>query len=667
MLLINIGLIVFFISVKEKALFKLLSYKYETRKEYLLEPPEAPNMYLDTNTEYLQPYIPLVSSSYVLTRIEDQIKSRAHKSNDLIMANKRIMELGKWGKGMMIKKNVNTAEELISWWTQEEPPWWDFSKSEKYNSWEANLAQYLLSINNQIKIYRINAPLSLSEISSLLKLKLFVQTFNKQIEYIVYNGTTSLNDRTYLLNLSKKVDGYLNTKIDLLYEEGNVNSVRYPLSQLQKDHQSGIYDVYIDTSSFPSDYIKKLNVAIDNRQMKLDINNESNFISVKNLTLDQSVKDIYIRIPNAISGKNLKSITPIQENGIYKYYFEIKGIDLNNKYHLKINYKSNDVLVAQIEQINKKVTLQTSSAIYSEYLLPHSTNVEGTIHFKNSPFVIMNRLVLLAQKPLTDEEISQLNFELIPIYKPALYLKKISPLPNKNVTIGFTNNKHSQIIIHNYNDEVLNNLKSMLGFGWSIRSTTYKDNAILEVQYWLGKIIIQVTMLLTFSYLFYLLNLSRKIMSKTKPIAVSLGKSMRRATSILQLVIQYFGFIFFFVLVTSVFLHLFIIPYPMDAISILILISLLGFLYSFKVNVIVPSAFAIALLSFMTLLVIFSQSQLAEKVASLIYLDLIIIIVYLITSKSYVDDKHDTKTHIKQSIRENKLIKFLKSLLIVDY
>jgi len=237
----------------------------------------------------------------------------------ILLADKRIGELERWGREMPVLKNVKSIDVLDKSW--QEPAMWEaLTNRTKYNYWEIGVLRYKRQVNNLIdKIEKSNNSLY-SASANKQKLEKAVMADRERFYTIIERDEKlSGKDKLYLLRLCVGMLDSIESRLQLKLPSPEEAS--YNLDGLEK----GTYEIFIDKKSMGSVDQSKLQIVINNKKFYLkDFQQNNDWYRGQNLI----VKDAKDNILTLLSAQSINLISDNQwksseENALGENYVSL--------------------------------------------------------------------------------------------------------------------------------------------------------------------------------------------------------------------------------------------------------------------------------------------------------------------------------------------------------
>lgn len=262
---------------------------------------------------------------------EDLRLSKPKKVDDIyietaiLIADKRIGELERWGRDVPVLGNVKSIDALDKSWR--EPSMWEaFVKRNKYNAWEIGFLRYQRKIYDLInKIEKPNDSLYSSTANKEKLKKAVIADRERFYTIIEENIKLSEEKKIYLLKLSIKMFDSIVSRLQSKIP--SPEEIPYDLSDLEE----GEYQVFIDKKSVERVDQSKWQIVINGRKLYLrDFQQDGNWYKGQNIT----VKDARNNILTLLSTQSVNLLSEDQwrlfeEKGLGKNYASLSIEDGN--------------------------------------------------------------------------------------------------------------------------------------------------------------------------------------------------------------------------------------------------------------------------------------------------------------------------------------------------
>jgi len=481
-------------------------------KIYTLSPIfKSDNLNLDDSVIFPRTTISPKSVFYFFANFIEKTNLKNTSFNNFFFAQKRVVELTKWGKELQIMGDIKDTDQLKNWWQKKEPKIWQFYKVKNFSSWEATLARYTLLIEDEIKA--IQSSNQEDFYTNLIALKGYIKTNQLNVEAIILSLEKSEEDKNYLISLSGKVFAYLIKKIDDIVPSYDPLRLNYSLQQLIKDKEYGRYVIFIDAIGLPS-YLKTASkIKIDgieiNQNEKITDDQSIEFPNVK-IDIDSDL--ITLQLRNIIIPlKGIEWQQAFNENNqIYQYYFIQPTIKENLNYLLNFSYNFKNRVGLMLEKVTIEKNNKNSQAIIDRFLFVRKkTLYQKVVNFgqdQNSYY----QFDLISNQSISQKELSQIYIEYQPVIDPEITLEKIDVLPGRIPSIDYKKIKENQYLITVKNSTSAQDklFSDSLKFWWRIKSkTSFSDGYKVLVEFWPIRVsffLIFLTFITFLTFVYYL-------------------------------------------------------------------------------------------------------------------------------------------------------------------
>lgn len=426
--------------------------------------------------------------------------------NNVFFIGRHIAELRQWGNEVPVKFSAQNTKDLLAWWSENEPSWWEFTKSDVYNSWEAAVARYINLVDKEITdIPHFKEKNPIDNYASLQK-RLFLH--QRLLTLQVLTSPRPVKEKQYLLSLINDSFQYLNNQIYKKVPKFDPVSLSYPLKDIMQDKEYGLYSVKMDTDSQPDYFRSNASVIVGDSVFKQN-NNENRttlfknvVIDGKNDTLKLKLADIYIPV------KNLQWENRVSDN-IYQYRAPLPTIKDPMVYMLHIKYKAHKRLIFEMDNFPTDPN-QTGQVLFREELIPNNQENAYQLPIFMGPIPnYVQYFVLNTLEPLTNEDIAGIQFEFQPIFEPKIVLQKTASLPNSQLQIAthkLNTNTYEIDVASSTSAQDSLIRKALHNWSLKILDTTDTNRYSMRAQYLPKKIsdMLTVTLLVISSILFLL-------------------------------------------------------------------------------------------------------------------------------------------------------------------
>jgi len=406
---------------------------------------------------------PTNSLIYPFVVFRENLQLSKHKRIDdiyietaILLADKRIGELERWGREIPVLGNVKSIEDFDRSW--QEPTMWEaLIKINKYNAWEIGLLRYKRQVYSLInRIEKPNGSLY-SPTANKEKLRKAVIADRERFYAIIErNDELSKEKKIYLLKLCIKmfdsIADRFQSKIPLPEE------IPYNLSNLEE----GEYEVFIDRKSVEKVDQSKWQIVINGRNLYLkDFQQDTNWYRGQNI----AVKGATDKILTLLSTQSTNLLSEDQwifseENNSGKNYVSFSIVDNNlpNNDGLIsriVNWSPNSYYILSFEYLThgksfKVITydksLQKDSnfrKVFEDDLRSSAWKPFEAIFLSNNDAYLASLQILKSEKSLIDEietkeknsKIEIKNLSIIRVSNPKIVLKKVITPPSQNKTL----------------------------------------------------------------------------------------------------------------------------------------------------------------------------------------------------------------------------------------
>ncbi len=561
--------------------------------------------YLDKQIFYPSVRISPKNIIYPLINLTEEINLINNKYKPLYYAEKRVSEIQKWGNEFTI------------------------------DSWEATLTKYKLLIDKEIIV------LKGAEINNFIYLQYHLKNDQLIIESTILGLNTSEENKNILISLSSQIFSYLNTKIDKIVPAYNPFVLNYQLKDTIEREGFGYYNVTVNILNLPQYLKNSFELIIDN--LKNSNQNyethEGQSIEFQNIKIDSlsslltlKLKEFFIPIRNQEWVENFDN-----QSQLYFYTLIVPTMEKNN-YLLNFNYKINDQTILRLEKIISDNGKVTNQVLFENFLFINKESLlKKIIRFDldNNNFY---RFVILSQKTISPNDLSQIYVEFLPISDPKITLEKIAIIPERipKVTYKKINSRQYLITVYNTIADQEDLLYNSLKLWWKIISKKPFSNGYqLIVEFWPIKV--SLYGLISSSLLFFLmicyLLLKKSDLNKITLVETIFTQLMSLVKKTFQSIFKKIGvvyynlkqtllrqtitakFIILFSIILLIIFDLFILTE--SSIFIILLIMILFFLVSmgFRADKRIGFVVALIFLASCPLFLIFHKNALADRLA----------------------------------------------------
>lgn len=272
---------------------------------------------------FVYPFV-VLRESLLLSKLK-QTDEDIYIETAILITNKRIHELEKWGKEMSVLGNVKSIDVFDQVW--QEPDMWEaLIKRNKYNAWEIGFLRYKRAICDLIgEIEKPNNSLY-SSAANKEKLKKAVAADRERFYTIIEeNKKLSKNKKIYLLKLAISMFDSIMSRLQSKIP--SPENIIYNLNDLE----DGEYEMFIEKKSVEKLDQSKMQIAINDRKLYLkDFQQDDDWFKGQNIMV-KDAKDKILTLSSTQSTNLLfeNQWRLLQEKGLEENYASLFIEDSN--------------------------------------------------------------------------------------------------------------------------------------------------------------------------------------------------------------------------------------------------------------------------------------------------------------------------------------------------
>ncbi len=363
-------------------------------KEYELKPISS-ELLTESPISYPSVTISPDDNKYYIVELLEKLGLSAKTGSRFHFANKRISELEKW------KEDIN---------------------------WQKGLSRY----QQQMKEYLLKSPIDYLELRQTLNAHT-----NKVLDIIWTSGKSS-QEKQRLYFSTEKIFGELNSNISKNVPEYTPNGIQYPLNDVFKADDWGIYDVEVKAENIAQSFKAGLQLHVGEDIYSPVSTDKDDPLFFKNVKISRSGLQhknfITLKISNINLIGDIRWYTDKSYGQNYNYYFYLPKLQ-DNKYLLKLVNKLDVVIQIQqrfsIYQYDKKNKYYVEK-INSDYPLdniaypfPNENIYKKIIELSHQDKYLSSQFNLISKIPIDYTRlINDFKIEIYPVWEPEITFMK---------------------------------------------------------------------------------------------------------------------------------------------------------------------------------------------------------------------------------------------------
>lgn len=591
--------------------------------------------YLTYNLAINQPYpnTPPDDRKYWLVDLKDNFDLYFGNYTDLDMAEKRVVEMEKWGNNLSISMAKLSSSE------------------KRLDTWENFVAQrYRTYIDRYIQD-QVEKPLGsacdYSEYTkayeNAIKVKKLLLSHQRRLELVTYNLHVDAKKLAYIQELVGSGFRELNTRIDKYISDYSPEFFTYDLKPLKYSHDYGTYNIYSDNEllqkQFPKIDLKNVDVTSATDLLSDNIKSvEPLDLSVARTMVDENIDFLkYENISlNLIDNEFRKSVT---KTGQFEYLINLTDLKPLTKYYLRYSY--------QIQNTHPKLDhpLLNFSVInqYLEYSKKLKKEALVTNKFVDGPIIPNNikktyeqildipdmkmldikyQLTITSPFELDTKNLSNIKVEMYEFIDPEITISKVGYINKPTIEYVKKDSNEYQIAYTNLSKSQIDEVISKLGWGWEVvpqksesqkvRKLESNKTETITVKFTLlNKIIFILSLIFTYlmlgKYIFLSLKFIWKYFWKIVSVICLKSKIFLLSISLFLIIID-----------------IFLIPKTYDIITFSLIILWIGAVVGYRLEGRFSFASALAFLVICPISLILKNEFIAEKAAIWTYMFLVV-------------------------------------------
>ncbi len=307
------------------------------------------------------------------------------------------------------------------------------SELEKWGNdldWDKTLHKYDKHMNSYISS-------TVNTSNTTVELKQILLSHRSHLQKTLYSSEKSDEEKNAIKKVLDTIFDRLNTRLEKYVPQYDPFHLIYSLQDIVREKKYGKYDVIIEFPIEDSFHdMPQLNFG--NTSYSGTVDNELGFLTFKNVVIKPGINFIDL----SFKEKNIIKDPSFQENSstknLYTYSFETQNLD-KGQYIVKLQNKFDNLIIFQLARTYQDQGFVNSDYVINETVYPQNnpiTYMKFEVKEINHP-ILNTKFVITADRPISNDDASNFKVEVYPLYEPEISLLRTAYLPGFIPTSGY--------------------------------------------------------------------------------------------------------------------------------------------------------------------------------------------------------------------------------------